>query len=45
MPWKRQSVQNLRLKLDETALGYYPQMQRVQKRIEALLDEKSPQAL
>ncbi|CAK02228.1 tetratricopeptide repeat protein [Bartonella tribocorum] len=35
----------LALKAYETALGYYPQMQRVQKRIEALLDEKSPQAL
>lgn len=35
----------LALKAYETALGYYPQMQRIQRRIEALLDEKSPQTL
>ncbi|WP_245407064.1 tetratricopeptide repeat protein [Bartonella tribocorum] len=35
----------LALKAYETALNYYPQMQRLQKRIEALLDEQSPQAL
>ncbi|EJF87833.1 tetratricopeptide repeat protein [Bartonella rattimassiliensis] len=35
----------LALKAYETALEYYPQMQKVQKRIEALLEERSPQAL
>ncbi|WP_273758560.1 tetratricopeptide repeat protein [Bartonella sp. AU55XJBT] len=35
----------LALKAYETALSIYPQMQRIQKRIEALLDEQSPQAL
>lgn len=35
----------LALKAYEKALSIYPQMQRVQKRIEALLDEQSPQAL
>ncbi|PIT68479.1 tetratricopeptide repeat protein [Bartonella tribocorum] len=35
----------LALKAYEAALSYYPQMLRLQKRIEALLDEQSPQAL
>ncbi|MBB4076242.1 tetratricopeptide (TPR) repeat protein [Bartonella fuyuanensis] len=35
----------LALKAYERALDYYPQMQKLQKRIEALLDEQSPQAL
>ncbi|KEC60345.1 hypothetical protein O97_00052 [Bartonella henselae str. Zeus] len=35
----------LALKAYETALEYYPQMQKVQKRIEELLDKQSPQAL
>ncbi|WP_019221257.1 tetratricopeptide repeat protein [Bartonella senegalensis] len=35
----------LALKAYETALEYYPQMQKLQKRIEELLDEQSPQAL
>ncbi|WP_039758280.1 tetratricopeptide repeat protein [Bartonella queenslandensis] len=35
----------LGFKAYEKALDYYPQMQKFQKRIEALLDEKSPQAL
>ncbi|WP_026088138.1 tetratricopeptide repeat protein [Bartonella rattaustraliani] len=35
----------LALKAYETALKYYPQMQRLQKRIEALLEEQSPQTL
>ncbi|WP_375608172.1 MULTISPECIES: tetratricopeptide repeat protein [unclassified Bartonella] len=35
----------LALKAYETALDYYPQMRRIQKRVQALLDEQSPQAL
>ncbi|WP_175869312.1 tetratricopeptide repeat protein [Bartonella gabonensis] len=35
----------LALKAYETALSIYPQMQRIQKRIEALLNEQSSQAL
>ncbi|WP_375639143.1 tetratricopeptide repeat protein [Bartonella sp. MF74HXZ] len=35
----------LAIKAYETALEYYPQMRRVQKRVQALLDEQSPQSL
>nr|WP_210302711.1 tetratricopeptide repeat protein [Bartonella callosciuri] len=35
----------LALKAYETALEYYPQMRKLQKRVEILLDELSPQAL
>ncbi|CAF26593.1 tetratricopeptide repeat protein [Bartonella quintana] len=35
----------LALKAYEMALQYYPQMQKLQKRIEILLDQQSPQAL
>ncbi|WP_375622460.1 MULTISPECIES: tetratricopeptide repeat protein [unclassified Bartonella] len=35
----------LALKAYKTALEYYPQMQRIQKRVQALLDEQTPQAL
>ncbi|WP_273755702.1 hypothetical protein [Bartonella sp. MM73XJBT.G] len=35
----------LALKAYETALNIYPQMQKLQKRIEALLDEQTPQSL
>ncbi len=35
----------LALKAYETALDYTPQMRRIQKRVQALLDEQSPQAL
>ncbi|WP_336293970.1 tetratricopeptide repeat protein [Bartonella sp. CB169] len=36
---------HLALKAYQTALDYYPQMQKLQKRIEILLDEESPQTL
>ncbi|WP_273723506.1 tetratricopeptide repeat protein [Bartonella sp. AU18XJBT] len=35
----------LALKAYETALEYYPQMRRIQKRVQALLDEQAPQSL
>ncbi|MET3589900.1 tetratricopeptide (TPR) repeat protein [Bartonella silvatica] len=35
----------LALKAYETALKYYPQMQKLQKRVETLLEEQSPQPL
>ncbi|UNE55585.1 tetratricopeptide repeat protein [Bartonella machadoae] len=35
----------LALKAYEKALEYYPQMQKLQKRLEVLLDEQTPQAL
>ncbi|WP_375658668.1 tetratricopeptide repeat protein [Bartonella sp. MR30HLJHH] len=35
----------LALKAYEAALEYYPQMRRIQKRVQALLDEQSPQSL
>ncbi|WP_330168092.1 hypothetical protein [Bartonella grahamii] len=35
----------LALKAYKTALNYYPQMRRIQKRVQALLDEQAPQAL
>ncbi|MBX4336475.1 tetratricopeptide repeat protein [Bartonella raoultii] len=35
----------LALKAYKTALEYYPQMQRIQKRVEELIEKKSPQTL